>query len=100
MTPHFLVWTCDTCDQEFKQKHCFRNGKYCAISTTLLTGQEIIMEDLRQKCIYNQAYSNKRTQSLFWHYITVMHDECESNLNEDCSKYAHEQIQNLDWEAT
>ena len=58
------------------------------------------MEDLRQKCIYNQAYSSKHTRTVFWHYITVVHDECESNLNEDCSKYAHEKIRALDWDET
>jgi hypothetical protein len=29
-----------------------------------------------------------------------MHDECESNLNEDCSQNAHHIIDGLDWERT
>ena len=47
MTPHFIFWECSDCDEDFKAFHCYRNGQYCAISTTYLTGQEIIQEDLR-----------------------------------------------------
>ena len=30
----------------------------------------------------------------------MVHDECESNLNEDCSKYAHSNINGLNWDKT
>lgn len=52
MTPRVVFWECSDCDKETLEKHCFAKGSYCADSTTKLTGQEIIMEDLRQMCIY------------------------------------------------
>lgn len=30
MTPRFVFWSCFDCDNEFKAKHCFSDGKYCA----------------------------------------------------------------------
>lgn len=100
MSPHFILWYCEDCDQMFKDMHCFRDGQYCAISSTFLTGQEIILEDLRQMCIYEQAYQTTDHRQLFWDYIIRMHDECESNLNEDCSENAHNLLPGLSWNRT
>jgi hypothetical protein len=52
MTPRVVFWECTDCDKETLTNHCFSKGNYCADSTTKLTGQQIIMEDLRQMCIY------------------------------------------------
>ena len=58
MTPRFVFWVCDDCDAEFINKNCFGGGKYCATDSghSKLTGQEIVLEDLRQMCVYKQAY--------------------------------------------
>ena len=55
MTPHYNFWACkDNCEKKFTDKHCFGAGKYCAADTNhkTLTGKDIIMEDLREICIY------------------------------------------------
>lgn len=57
MTPRYVFWECRNCDAEFKQEHCFGDGAYCATSRTRLTGQQILLEDLRQMCIYDQVYN-------------------------------------------
>ena len=51
-------------------------------------------------CIYEFAYIKTHHRALFWRYIMRMHDECESNLNEDCSKNAHDLLDGLNWERT
>ena len=58
MTPHYVFWQCENCEQEFTDKHCFAGGKYCAqdSSNYKLSGREIILEDLRQICIYKKFY--------------------------------------------
>ena len=59
MTPHFQFWQCDSCDKSFTDIHCFAGGKYCGHDSrnTKLSGREIMLEDLRQLCVYNQAYN-------------------------------------------
>jgi len=58
MTPRFVFWVCDDCDEVFLEKNCFGGGKYCAkdSGSSKLTGKEIVLEDLRQMCVYKQAY--------------------------------------------
>ena len=51
-------------------------------------------------CIYEFAYIKTHHRALFWRYIMRVHDECESNLNEDCSKNAHDLLDGLNWERT
>ena len=53
--PKFVTYACPHCDSQFKKANCVSNGKYCAIQNNELLdldGIEIIMEDLRQHCIY------------------------------------------------
>ncbi len=40
MTPRFVFWVCDDCDEEFVNKNCFGGGKYCATDSgsSKLTG--------------------------------------------------------------
>lgn len=99
MTPHFVSWKCQECDDDFKKKECFGNGKYCAIlhEKFKLPGKEILLEDLRQRCIYQKFPTNHR--AVFWDYIKKVHTSCAGYINEDCSKTAHEQLQ-LDYQET
>ena len=54
MTPRFVFWVCLECDDEFMHANCVGGGKYCATDSgnDLILGKEIVMEDLRQMCIY------------------------------------------------
>lgn len=53
--PRFVTWACQQCIPVFKQRNCVSDGKYCSMQHDLwsnISGREIIMEDLRQYCLY------------------------------------------------
>jgi len=54
MTPRFVFWVCVECEDDFMHTNCFGAGKYCAVDSgnDLIPGKEIVLEDLRQMCIY------------------------------------------------
>ena len=62
MTPRFVFWVCEDCDDEFLDTHCFGGelwgGKYCATEyeNAEIPGTDIVLEDLRQMCLYQWAY--------------------------------------------
>jgi len=60
MTPHFVFKPCmgAGCTDEFKKDNCFADGKYCSSDPThpKIKGVEIMLEDLRQMCIYQKTY--------------------------------------------
>lgn len=101
MTPRFVFWMCEECDDDFLAANCYGGGRYCAMDSgnSKLTGKEIVLEDLRQMCIYDYAYNKVNNRQLFWDYIKNVHSECDSKLNEDCSKYAHKET-SIKWEIT
>lgn len=100
MTPRFVFWECKNCDDSFKNQNCFGDGAYCGNSKKTLTGQQVMLEDLRMICVYKKAYEDLDNRVVFWDYMERVHDECGSQLNEDCSKYAHKVIDELNWEET
>jgi len=36
--PRFVFWECMNCDNETLNTHCYGGGRYCADSTTAITG--------------------------------------------------------------
>ena len=54
MTPHYVFWKCTFCEDDYLKNDCFGGGKYCAVepSNERFKGRDIILEDLRQKCLY------------------------------------------------
>jgi hypothetical protein len=60
MTPHFVSWPCPMCDSDFKKTECVSDGEYCASPNKYVEGdvkgRDIILEDLREKCVYNLHY--------------------------------------------
>ena len=54
MTPHYVFWKCTQCEEDYLKNDCFGGGRYCAVepSNEALRGREIILEDLREKCLY------------------------------------------------
>lgn len=92
MTPHFVTWACPECEDKFKKSECFGNGKYCAIihNSVSMNGQEIMLEDLRQQCIYDRNPTNQT--DVFWEYIKEAHALCPGYINSDCSKQAHTKL--------
>lgn len=73
MTPRFVFWKCPFCEDEQKylEEDCFSAGKYCAVesSNENIHGRDIILEDLRQKCLYEETYKKESTRYLWWSYV-------------------------------
>ena len=101
MTPHFVTFDCKDCDEEFKKKECFDNGRFCALNhkNVKTSGQEIIKEDIRQACVYNQSIAKKGTGEYYWKYMKRAHQISPEYINEDTSKTAHKDV-GLDFEET
>lgn len=51
-------------------------------------------------CIYKQAYKGAGKKQWFFDYIKEVHEECDSLINEDCSRFGHKKVKELDWEKT
>lgn len=79
---------------------CFGGGKYCAVESTNQNqkGREIILEDLRQICLYESMQARNATIN-WWKYISRVHYTCGSVINEACSERAHEFLK-LDFKET
>jgi hypothetical protein len=92
-TPKVVSWACTSCDAEFKRKECLSNGRYCAMNHkgTYIMGKDILIEDLRQKCLWD-AVSKDKKQDLWWQYVQYVHRMCYEEINENCSKLGHKSI--------
>lgn len=86
LVPHFVFWECRGCDANYLATDCYGGGKYCAVepSNHAIKGHEIVLEDIRQKCIWMQAEKTGSRQA-FWDYIKAIRFICSSAVNEDCS---------------
>ena len=100
MQPHFAFWTCENCDKAVMKRDCFGNGLYCAINEKNLntTGQDILYEDLRQKCLHDTLLESGK-ENLWWSYIQEFHQACYNEVTEACSKNAHDTL-GLNFKAT
>lgn len=92
-TPRYVFWECMHCDQQYLDNDCYGGGKYCAVepSNANIKGHEIVLEDLRQLCLWEDLDSRNMT-SKWWAYIHEVHASCNSVINMDCSKNAHEKL--------
>jgi hypothetical protein len=99
--PHYVFWSCRGCDQTTLQNDCFSDGRYCATepSNAYISGREIILEDLRQKCLFTSMQDTKQNTTDWADYIERVHSTCHTAINEDCSRDAHEHL-GLDFEST
>lgn len=75
-------------------EHCLANGKYCAqprYDLGVFQGREILLEDIRQKCIYlvsnGKIKSNQVDPLLYWNYMANFYDNCitKNKFNSECS---------------
>lgn len=92
--PRIVTWACPSCDADFKRKECVSNGRYCAMNHkgAYVQGRDILMEDLRQVCLFKGLKAQGR-QALWWTYVIVAHRLCYDEITEECSKNAHQTIQ-------
>jgi hypothetical protein len=93
--PHIVTWSCTNCDQDTKQKDCLSNGRYCAMvgkRSNYINGKDILMEDLREKCLYQIVEKSGQSTDKWWEYMQYVHRMCYDLISEDCSKMGHKQI--------
>ena len=91
---HFFTYPHYNYSPDKKQniENCFGNGLYCSRPGKfgVNDGTDIIRESLRQKCIYNYAYTKKgaNNKMLFWDYIENFHTNCvrKNKINTPCSE--------------
>mgnify|MGYP000619174661 CR=1 FL=1 len=67
-------------------------------SNANIKGRDIVLEDLRQLCLWENLSATNETEK-WWSYINKVHQTCYSVINEDCSRRAHTLL-GLDWTAT
>eukprot|EP01017_Pseudomicrothorax_dubius_P043850 TRINITY_DN7365_c0_g1_i2.p1 TRINITY_DN7365_c0_g1~~TRINITY_DN7365_c0_g1_i2.p1 ORF type:complete len:448 (-),score=100.49 TRINITY_DN7365_c0_g1_i2:99-1442(-) len=83
--PHYVTFFCFACEMEgFRNPNpnCLSGGRYCASDPDGKgpgTGANVVMEDLRQLCIYQQ------NPEKWWQYITGFEGPCLNFINSDCS---------------
>ena len=71
LEPRFVSYACPKCDAEYKHKNCISDGKYCAmrhLRNLDLDGREILLEDLRQHCIYKLS-DDEQISKVFSEFI-------------------------------
>ena len=94
-TPIYVVHRAPMYDENnpIRVVNCVSKGKYCYFpkATTIINdGQAIIMEDLRQKCVYDFALKNSNIFQ-YLYYLKSFHAEClikdnKPQFNEKCAK--------------
>jgi hypothetical protein len=65
-------------DNFINTKNCVSKGKYCYFpkeTTIIKDGKQIILENLRQKCIYNISMKNKNL-NVYFNYIRTFYTQC------------------------
>lgn len=109
-SPHYISYKSLEYNENSKNSipNCIGKGLYCALpryDLGVFDGRDIIIEDIRQKCIFNIANdlykSNKLTQKnntkkLYFDYMSNFFDEClnktEKRYNFYCSKDVMENL--------
>jgi hypothetical protein len=96
-TPRFVSNECKDCPDFIKTDHCISNGEICGVESfeQNLTGIQVLNEDLRQKCVWEQSKQDEEQYSRFFGYIQAVHKECRIAINKDCSEDA-QRIAELD----
>lgn len=96
--PHFVTWSCSSCAADVKENDCLGDGKYCApnqktssMTGSYIRGKDILIENLREHCLNEQAswYWDEKS---WWDYMKHVHENCYDFVTDDCSKLAHKAI--------
>jgi hypothetical protein len=79
-TPQYVLWYCLECRRDnFTAPHqdCFSGGRFCAPDpdgSGSMSGRDILYEDLRQLCIYEQY--KKGMMDKWWDYVYHLYSTC------------------------
>ncbi len=93
MDLHFVTYPHFSYDPNanIPKEDCLGSGLYCIRPGKLgiTDGSIIVIESIRQKCIYNITSNNNRLES-FWKFISKFHENCvlKENFNQVCSNDA------------
>ena len=76
------------------KENCFSGGKYCIyprFDLNITDGRRILMENIRQKCIYNDSYVKLNQTDIYWNYMNYFYLNCigngtqAKNFTDECS---------------
>lgn len=94
-TPHYITWYCPKAFIVSKQckSQCINHGRYCAPDpeqdfSTGYEGKDVVVENLRQLCVFNVANEIKRPW-IWWDYVTDFHIRCrmkDKNYSKTCAE--------------
>lgn len=80
--PKYLHWQCHGCSENIINNACVSSGLYCGmLLTPNLSGRQVVLEDLRQKCILKES-----GQKPWWLYVSLREQKCKENMDEGCSE--------------
>lgn len=94
LSVHFFTYPHFSYEPKKRQtiKNCYGSGLYCIKpgKVGVTDGTKVLMESLRQKCIYTFTYKNqnKKKRQLFWKYMEQFYEQCiyERKLDENCAE--------------
>jgi hypothetical protein len=67
-------------------------------SNEAIKGREIVLEDLRQYCLFTEM-ERQGQEGKWFDYMERVHSQCYNEINEDCSFNAHKHL-GLDFDKT
>lgn len=83
--PRIATYQCPNCDKEFKEANCFYDGMYCGYTPNFykyydleeagvtMTGKEILMQGLREKCLYSLMSTKYKDEGdLWWTFFSYL----------------------------
>mmetsp|Transcript_6975 Transcript_6975/g.12761 ORF Transcript_6975/g.12761 Transcript_6975/m.12761 type:complete len:459 (+) Transcript_6975:2211-3587(+) len=98
-TPKYVTWHCLQCsiyDYINNEPNCLSGGRYCAPDPDLqgpLNGRDVLMEDLREICVFNQSLDKNNKYGLWYDYMTALNSTCTNGIGEACSLAAMDEAQ-------
>ena len=100
-TPYYVVHKNPYYVEENPQSNinCLSRGVYCYFpkeTTIIQEGQKILMEDIRQKCMFKLSNDQSNSNKLYFDYMGEFHKQCinsdKKTLNRICSQSTLEKI--------
>ncbi|OMJ81495.1 hypothetical protein SteCoe_18013 [Stentor coeruleus] len=85
-TPHYLTWECQICKQQNfvkAQEECISAGRYCSYDPdgyNPIKGQDVVLEDLTELCVFNVSNTKK-----WFNYISEFYKNCYLDFSRSCS---------------
>ena len=100
-TPYYVVHKNPYYVEENPQSNinCLSRGVYCYFpkeTTIIQEGQKILMEDIRQKCMYKLSNEKSNSNKLYFEYMNEFEKQCinrdKKTLNKICSQTTLEKL--------